>query len=589
MRPIAILLAVIAATVSISDSINRPASADLLAAGLRGEYFDNEDFSDLKLTRTDATIDFNWGFGTPDPVINSETFSVRWTGQITVPVGGNYTFVTRSDDGIRLWLGNQLLIDNLTPHPETEDRSAGVALSAGQSYNLRIEYFEHTVIAVARLMWIRPGQINPEIIPSAALSTPANVNPAPTLASVNPALVLPNRGAFTLTVNGSNFLPGAVVQWNNAARPTTLVNSGQLTANIPASDLQAVGVVNITAVNPLPGGGTSNRLPVTVSGGYEADVAPRPNGSGAGVITITDWTQLGRFSSALDAANNGAEFQRADCAPRSTLGDGRITLADWVQAGRYAAALDPATVAGGPTSPATSAAEPSNGPANDQSLLSPNGSRRVYAVAQTAGSISIACAAQGDENAFGFSLSFDSQQWRFVSAANGVDAPDATIFANAQPPTIGRLGIALALPPNRRLSAGTRQIVVLTFRPRSGNILPSSPAIEFTDSPVAGEVVDVDAKRLRASFAIGVSAFGDYLSVRCWPWISSYPATSQISRLSRSTSVLGIEDGSGAGTVKGDGVSLKAKLGCDCPAAMSAAPKFTGTKRTALAEKKSKS
>jgi hypothetical protein len=66
----------------------------------------------------------------------------------------------------------------------------------------------------------------------------------------------------------------------------------------------------------------------------------------------------------------------------------------------------------------------------------------------------------------------------------------------------------MALPPNRKLPAGARQIAVLTFRPRSGNIPPSSPVIEFTDSPVAREVVDVDAKRLRASFAIGASAFG---------------------------------------------------------------------------------
>ncbi|MGH9836366.1 MAG: PA14 domain-containing protein [Blastocatellia bacterium] len=511
----AILLAAIATTISISDSIHRSASAGGLAAGLRGEYFDNEDFSNLKLTRTDAAVDFNLSFGTPDPLINSDTFSIRWTGQITIPLAGSYRFVTRSDDGVRLWLGDQLLIDNFTPHPETEDRSAPITLNSGQSYNLRLEYFERTAIAVIRLMWIRPGQTNPEVIPSTALSTPTNANPAPTLTSISPTAVAANRGAFTLTVQGSNFLPGVVVQWNNAARPTTLVNSAQLTASIPASDLQSIGVVNINAVNPLPGGGTSNRLPLTVSGGYEADVAPRPNGTNNGVITITDWTQLGRFSSGMDIAGNGSEFQRADCAPRATLGNGSITMTDWVQAGRYVSALDPVTVAGGPTSPnANAASEPSD--SNDESvpnppvnlfgaslkgLLGPRDSRAVYAIARPDNSIAIACSSLGGENAFGFSVKFDPRQWQFVSAASGADARDAAIFVNARQIANGRVGVAMALPPNHKFPAGARQIAVLTFRPRSGNIPPSSPAIEFSDSPVAREVVDVNAKRLRASFA----------------------------------------------------------------------------------------
>ncbi len=523
-RLAAILLAAIATTISISDSIHRSASAGGLAAGLRGEYFDNEDFSNLKLTRTDATVDFNLSFGTPDPLINSDTFSIRWTGQITIPLAGSYRFVTRSDDGVRLWLGDQLLIDNFTPHPEIEDRSAPITLNSGQSYNLRLEYFERTAISVIRLMWIRPGQTNPEVIPSTALSTPTTVNPAPTLTSISPTAVAANSGAFTLTVQGSNFLPGVVVQWNNAARPTTLVNSGQLTASIPASDLQSTGVVNINAVKPLPGGGTSNRLPLTVTGGYEADVAPRPNGTNNGTITITDWTQLGRFSSGRDIASNGSEFQRADCAPRSTLGDGRITMADWVQAGRYASALDPVTVAGGPTSPTTNAvSEPpddSNGEsvpdppvnlfgASLKGLSYPEDSRAVYAIALPDNSVAVACSARGGENAFGFSLNFDPRQWQFVSATSGADARDAAIFVNARRIANGRVGMAMALPPNQKLPVGARQIAVLTFRPRSGNIPPSSPVIEFSDSPVAREVVDVNARRLRAGFKVDVHAFGN--------------------------------------------------------------------------------
>src|SRR5439155_12335695 len=94
----------------------------------------------------------------------------------------------------------------------------------------------------------------------------------------------------------------------------------------------------------------------TITIGYEADVAPRPNGSNTGAIAISDWVQVGRFASGLDTASVGSEFQRADCAPRSTLGGGSITISDWVQAGRYAAGRGPVTAASGPTGPRTGAA-----------------------------------------------------------------------------------------------------------------------------------------------------------------------------------------------------------------------------------------
>ncbi|MBX3278401.1 MAG: hypothetical protein KF868_10405 [Acidobacteria bacterium] len=85
--------------------------------------------------------------------------------------------------------------------------------------------------------------------------------------------------------------------------------------------------------------------------GYEADVAPRPDGSNTGSVTLADWVQVGRYAVGLDPISPGSEFQRADCAPKATLGDGRITLADWVQAGLYAAGVDAPVRAGGPVAP----------------------------------------------------------------------------------------------------------------------------------------------------------------------------------------------------------------------------------------------
>ena len=82
-------------------------------------------------------------------------------------------------------------------------------------------------------------------------------NPLPVLASVSPATAVVGGVGFTLTASGTGFVPGAVMQWNGAARTTTFVSNTQLTAAIPASDIASVGTAQVTVVNPTPGGGTS--------------------------------------------------------------------------------------------------------------------------------------------------------------------------------------------------------------------------------------------------------------------------------------------------------------------------------------------
>ncbi len=70
--------------------------------GLTAQYFDNIDFTNLKVTRTDPTVNFDFGTGSPDPLIAADSFSVRWTGTITPAFSQAYTIYTTSDDGIRV-------------------------------------------------------------------------------------------------------------------------------------------------------------------------------------------------------------------------------------------------------------------------------------------------------------------------------------------------------------------------------------------------------------------------------------------------------------------------------------------------------
>ena len=100
-------------------------------------------------------------------------------------------------------------------------------------------------------------------------------NPVPTLTSLNPNSAVVGGDDFTLTVNGNNFVNGALVRWNGQDRPTTVVSATQLTAAISASDLAATGNANVTVINPLPGGGLSNLLNFAIN---TANPAPTLSG-----------------------------------------------------------------------------------------------------------------------------------------------------------------------------------------------------------------------------------------------------------------------------------------------------------------------
>jgi glucose/arabinose dehydrogenase len=138
--------------------------------GLRGEYYNNSDFTALFMTRTDLAVNFNWSAGA-EPGMGVDTFSIRWTGRVQAPVSETFTFYTQSDDGVRLWVNGVLLIDNWTIHALREDRGS-IALIAGQSYDIRVEYFEAGGPAAMRLAWSSPSMPK-QIVPKDRLFGPA--------------------------------------------------------------------------------------------------------------------------------------------------------------------------------------------------------------------------------------------------------------------------------------------------------------------------------------------------------------------------------------------------------------------------------
>lgn len=127
---------------------------------MTGEYYDNSDFTGTMLTRTDATVDFSWGGGSPDPSMGADTFSVRWTGAFIAPTTGSFLLHTVSDDGVRLWVdldrdGNfaaeELMIDRWFDQGGVHYQTTPLALTSGLSYPVKMEYYENGGGATARL------------------------------------------------------------------------------------------------------------------------------------------------------------------------------------------------------------------------------------------------------------------------------------------------------------------------------------------------------------------------------------------------------------------------------------------------------
>lgn len=128
------------------------------AAGLLAEYFNNKTLSDSPvLVRTDAAINFNWRQGSPDAALGADNFSVRWTGTIKPKYSETYKFYMQADDGVRLWIDGQLIIDGWVKQSGV-DRSGTIALTAGQMYDIKVEYFENQGDASAKMIWESPSQ-----------------------------------------------------------------------------------------------------------------------------------------------------------------------------------------------------------------------------------------------------------------------------------------------------------------------------------------------------------------------------------------------------------------------------------------------
>jgi len=163
------------APIALGRTRDIPLESDLLKTpdgkpGLTGSYFNNQNLEgDPVLMRTDTLINFVWGSRSPDAQIPDNHFSARWIGKMgPFQETGLFHFKIISDDGVRLWIGDSLMVNAWRDQAPT-DYPVILKVDSGKCYNIRIEFYENGGGAHLQLVqtidipqrftvWIPPGQ-----------------------------------------------------------------------------------------------------------------------------------------------------------------------------------------------------------------------------------------------------------------------------------------------------------------------------------------------------------------------------------------------------------------------------------------------
>jgi beta-glucosidase len=135
--------------------------------GLKAEYFDNIKLEgEPAIRRTDANVNFMWAFNGVSPKLTSN-YSVRWTGVLSPTVTADYIIGFTGQDGYRVWLDGEPLVDDWTSHRPSTTQTKAMHLEKGKSYAIKIEYFETIRSSEAKLIWGIPGREEDEAVKAA--------------------------------------------------------------------------------------------------------------------------------------------------------------------------------------------------------------------------------------------------------------------------------------------------------------------------------------------------------------------------------------------------------------------------------------
>lgn len=177
------------------------------AAGLNTAFWNNMTLTGAPVaTRVDGTVNYDWTTASPQAGVNTDAWSARWSGLITIPTAGTWTFYTSNDDGSVLTIDNAPVLTDWTAHAVVE-RTGTMSLAAG-THRIALEFFDNTSYAVEKLSWAGPG-VAKAIVPATSLShvtgyaTPAGDHDAMTPAADGTVVLTdPAQATTTFDVDG---------------------------------------------------------------------------------------------------------------------------------------------------------------------------------------------------------------------------------------------------------------------------------------------------------------------------------------------------------------------------------------------------
>ncbi|MBQ8424338.1 MAG: glycoside hydrolase family 3 C-terminal domain-containing protein [Coprobacter sp.] len=132
-----------------------PVNKNFFPDGLKVEYFDNARLEGTPSVRTEEELFYDPANRPPDPFLPVAPMSARWTGTLLPTVTGEYTITLKTDDGCRLFINGEKLIDSWVERPATDDKVL-VHLEAGKRYDIKVEYFDGGGNSFARMYWTAP-------------------------------------------------------------------------------------------------------------------------------------------------------------------------------------------------------------------------------------------------------------------------------------------------------------------------------------------------------------------------------------------------------------------------------------------------
>jgi hypothetical protein len=286
----------VSVTVAANNPPPTPNPGNGTGTGLSGQYFRDTTLTTAAFTRTDATVNFDWGTNGPGNNLSAYSFSVRWTGQVQPRYSETYTFTTTSDDGVRLWVNGQQIVNNWTDHAST-DNTGTITLTAGQKYDIKMEYYQAFGGAIAKLAWQSPSQAK-EIVPATQLYPAANTGGpgGPGTPSTGPVTLEAETaalsgGAYSWALSGAS--GGRVVGYVGGPTNGTVT----FTANVATA-----GSYTLTFCYVM---GSTRTATLSRNGGTPSVISFPPTGGAVGSLSQTITLNAGANTLAITGQNGG--------------------------------------------------------------------------------------------------------------------------------------------------------------------------------------------------------------------------------------------------------------------------------------------